>query len=104
MLELNCLVLGETQQHIFPVEIGTARSVGTLKELIKEKNRHAFQYVDANTLMLWKVSMPYSNIKDLAELPDGEALMPVMKLSVIFPNHEVGENIDIIIKLPPTGK
>ena len=48
--------------------------------------------------------MPYGDTKDLAELPDGEVLMPVKKLSVIFLNHEVGENIDIIIKLPPTGK
>ena len=48
--------------------------------------------------------MPYNDIKDLAELPDGEVIMPVKKLSVIFPNHEVGENIDIIINLPPIGK
>ena len=48
--------------------------------------------------------MPYNDIKDPAELPDSEVLMPVKKLCVIFPNHEVEENIDIIIKLPPTGK
>ena len=98
------VVLGETQQFIFPVKIDAAENVGTLKEPIKEKKRHAFQHVDADTLMLSKVSMPYGDLKDLVELPDGEVLMPVKKLSVIFPNHEVGENINIIIKLPPTGK
>ena len=70
MLALNCLVLGETQQHIFPVKIDAAEKVGALKEFINEEKKHAFQHVDANTLMLWKVSMPHGDIKDLAELPD----------------------------------
>ena len=70
------------------------------------QKKHTFQHVDADTLMLWKVSMPYSDINALAEPPAGEALIPVKKLSAIFPNHELGENIDVIIKLPrpPSGK
>ena len=103
MLALNCFVLGETLQDIFTVEIDAAENVGTLKEFIKEETKLEFDDVDADTLMLWKVSMPYSDINSLAELPAGEALIPVKKLSGIFPNHEVGENIDVIIQLP-TGK
>ena len=103
MLALNCFVLGETLQNIFPVKIDAAKNVSILKEFIKERKKFAFEHVDAKTLMLWKVSMPYSDINSLAELPAGEALIPVKKLSGIFPNHEVGENIDVIIQLP-TGK
>ena len=99
MLVLNCLVLGETQQHIFPVKIHPAETVDTLKKLIKKEKIPAFEHIVADTLMLWRVSMPYSDIA-LAELPDGEVLMPVKKLSEISSNHKVGENIDIIIKLP----
>ena len=106
MLVLNCLVLGETPQNTFPVEINAAKNVSTLKEFIKEQNKHAFQHIDANTLMLWKVSIPYCNINTLAEPPAGDALIPVKKLSEIFPNHEVGESIDVIMKPPepPAGK
>ena len=106
MLSLNCFVLGETRHDIFTVEINAAKNVSTLKEFIKKKNKHAFQHIDAKTLMLWKVFMPYSDINALAEPLASEALIPVKKLSEIFPNHEVGENIDVIIKPlePPTGK
>ena len=106
MLALNCLVLGETLHNIFTVEIDAAKNVGTLKKSIKKEKKHTFRHVDADTLMLWKVSMPYRNINALAERPAGEALIPVKKLSKIFPNHKVGKNIDVIIMPPelPTGK
>ena len=100
MLVLNCLVLGETPQNTFPVEIDAAKSVGSLKKSIKEEKKPAFDDIVANTLTLWRVSIPYSDINALAELPAAEALIPVKKLSEIFPNHEAGENIDVIIKLP----
>lgn len=103
-LALNCLVLGEMQQDILTIKIDAAENVGTLKALIKEKNKHTFQHVDAKTLLLWKVSIPYDDINEYAGLPDDEALIPVKKLSIIFPNHEVGDNIDIIIKIRPSGK
>ena len=80
--------------------------VGTLKEFIKKKKKHTLQHVDADTLMLWKVSMPYSALNAPPELPAGEPLFPVKMLSEIFPNHQVGESIDVIIKppQPPPGK
>ena len=42
MLVLNCLVLGETPQNTFPVEIDAAKSVGSLKKSIKEEKKPAF--------------------------------------------------------------
>jgi hypothetical protein len=54
-LELNCLVLGADISSIFPVKIANTESVGTFKELIKDKKRPAFDHVPADTLKLWKV-------------------------------------------------
>ena len=50
MLALNCLVLGEIQQHIFPVKIDAAENVGTLKKLIKEKKKPVLDYTPADAL------------------------------------------------------
>ena len=100
MLALNCFVLGETLQNIFTVKINAAENVSTLKKSIKEERKPTFDNIVTNTLTLWRVSIHYSDINALAELPAGEALIPVKKLSEIFPNHEVGENIDVIIKPP----
>ena len=44
--------------HVFPVKIASTESVGALKELIKDKKKHAFERVDADTLNVWKVSFP----------------------------------------------
>ena len=106
MLELNCLVLGDTEQHIFTVETEPTKTVGTLKKLIKEENKHAFQHIDAKTLVLWKVSKPYDEIKNLKDqdLPPSESLIPVKRLSTLFQDHVTGENVDIIIKTPEPGK
>jgi len=57
-LELNCLVQGDDLRHIFQIEIASTKAVSALKELIKIKKEHAFKGVDADTLALWKVSMP----------------------------------------------
>ena len=57
MLVLNCLVLGETPQNTFPVEIDAAKSVGSLKKSIKEEKKPAFEDIVANTLTLWRPSI-----------------------------------------------
>lgn len=43
LLVLNCMVLGESRNEIFPVEIAGTKSVGSLKELIKEKKQSPVQ-------------------------------------------------------------
>jgi hypothetical protein len=53
---LNCLVSGDAPSNIFPVDIGQTQTVWDLKELIKEKNKHAFRDVDTRRLQLWNVS------------------------------------------------
>ena len=56
-LNLNCLVLGDDASRVFPVEIANSKTVGDLRDAIKEKNSHTFQHVDAHALVLWKVSI-----------------------------------------------
>lgn len=57
-LELNCWVLSDDDdpRRIFPVKIAKNETIGTLKEVIKDKNKHAFEHIDAYSLDLWQVS------------------------------------------------
>jgi hypothetical protein len=88
LLEINCLVLGEPRGHIFPVKIARTESVGALKDAIKEKKQLAFQNVDADTLVLRKVSIPVDeSLEEIVRNLDGaEPLSPVDKLSEVFSN------------------
>src|SRR5437868_6566826 len=88
ILELNCLILGEDASHLFSVKIDSTESVFTLKEVIKDKKSIAFQHVDANSLILWKVSIPVdSEFKDKIgelKLDDKKSLLAVDRLSKLF--------------------
>ena len=57
-LALNCLVSGDDPDHIFTIEIANTKNVSALKKAIKAEKQVAFQHVDADTLVLWKVSCP----------------------------------------------
>src|ERR1700738_4202598 len=65
-LELNCLVLGDDTSHIFTIDIGGTKKVSTLKELIKDKNKPAFDHVPAHALNIFKVSLPVDDGLDAA--------------------------------------
>jgi hypothetical protein len=54
-IRLNCVVVGDGAQQIFTVQIAHSQNIALLKDLIKEKNSHAFNGVDAKCLVLWKV-------------------------------------------------
>ncbi|KAH9058919.1 hypothetical protein EDB83DRAFT_2520665 [Lactarius deliciosus] len=58
LLNLNCLVCREDRSHIFSLEIPRAKTVGALREAIKDKKQPAFNHVVADTLILWRVSIP----------------------------------------------
>ena len=57
-LEIHCLVVGEDAANVFPVKISKSETVGILKEMIKEKKKPQFDDFAADTLVLWKVSIP----------------------------------------------
>jgi hypothetical protein len=68
MLKLFCWVRGNAHGQPFPLDIVDTRTVGDLKEAIKEKKKVAFKHVDADTLTLWKVSTPISASRRHCEL------------------------------------
>jgi hypothetical protein len=61
IIRLNCLVLGESISHAFPIKIVEAETVGALKVAIKEQKKHKFEHVDADALNLWKVPPALEN-------------------------------------------
>ena len=108
LLELNCLVLGDQCNHIFPVEIAGTKSVGSLKEAIKEKKHAAFQHIDTDALDLWNVSkvvdQTLKNNLGKVNFLEKESLSPVDKLSKVFPNLPVEGRLHIVVGRPIDGK
>jgi len=54
--KLNCLVLGDDPNHIFPVNIAQTQTVGDLKKVIKDEKKPQFDHIPADGLKLWNVS------------------------------------------------
>jgi len=111
-LEINCLVLGDDPSHVFPVEIASNKTVGTLKELIKEKKQHAFEHVDADTLELFKVSFPvdddlHATLKNFHSERDAGRVQylsrSVARLKGLFGDLD-DEHIHLIVQPPPAGE
>ena len=102
------MVLGDDPRHVFPVKVATIESVGALREAIKDKKKNVFQHVDADALVLWKVSIPVDrNLKgeiNNLELPDEESLSPVEELSEIFSGVPIRKHLHIIVRSPPTSE
>ncbi|KIL71411.1 hypothetical protein M378DRAFT_43028, partial [Amanita muscaria Koide BX008] len=101
LLELNCLMSGETYSCIFKVRIEASQAVAHLKDAIKEITKPALDHTPAYALDLWKVSIPVDNnsLENVGN-PDRKPLLPVKKLSTVFPEPPVLEHIHIIVKAP----
>ena len=106
LLEINCLVLGEPRTHIFPVAIAPTKTVGALKKAIKIEKMPAFDHVPADTLILWKVSIPVDDSlgDNLRNLVDEQSLSPVEALSEVFTSSPDRKHLHIIVKPPPVGE
>jgi hypothetical protein len=107
-LELNCLVLGN-DPSIFTVEIASSKTVSILKDMIKEKKQNEFKDVDADTLILWKVSIPDNdNLKqhlNTLELNESSELLrrSTSRLLNVFKGELEEEHVHIVVQPPPTG-
>ncbi|CAG8492044.1 11050_t:CDS:2 [Dentiscutata erythropus] len=53
---LFCLVLGDAVKNAFMIDINKDMTISHLKNLIKEKKKNTFQNVDADDLVLWKIT------------------------------------------------
>ena len=93
-ISLFCLVHGDSPQHAFPVEIQKSKTIGHLKQLIKEKNQNDFRDIDAKNFTLWKVDISIDDEESLANLTleDNEKegvqeLVPTWKIRNAFPGE-----------------
>jgi hypothetical protein len=107
-LDLNCLVLNDNTHHIFPIEIAERKTVGALKDAIKDKKEHTFQHVDADRLILWKVCIPINrnlttNLSKLDFVHEG-SLLPAEELSEVFSDSPVRKSLHIVVRAPPAGE
>src|ERR1700729_1040840 len=104
-LNLNCLVLGHDASRIFPIEIAESKTVGALKDAVKDKKEHAFPHIDADTLFLWKVSIPVNQnlTENLSKLDfvDESSLLPVKRLSKVFSDQPEDEHLHVVVRVPP---
>ncbi|KAG0076419.1 hypothetical protein BGZ90_008718 [Linnemannia elongata] len=104
-LTLFCLVDGEATSNAFPVSASAKTTVGELKDSIKSKKTIDFSDIDADKLILWRVSIPITDEDD--EVPiilnsfDKRKLGPVTRLSKVFPEDLPEETIHIIVQRPP---
>jgi Crinkler effector protein N-terminal domain len=101
---LRCWVHGDDPDYIFPVEIAATKTVGDLKKAIKEEKKHAFRDVDADILVLWKVSIAFDdsfneNLKNL-DLDDVPLLSARRKLSAVGLDQPTDDQLNIVIKAP----
>jgi len=104
MLTLNCLVFGEDEERIFTVKINNTENVATLKEMIKEEKKVAFGSVDADTLDLWNVSLPYDdsleeNLTNL-DFSNKRPLSARKKLSTYFAGQSTDDCLAIVVRVP----
>ncbi|KAF9232338.1 hypothetical protein BU15DRAFT_17722, partial [Melanogaster broomeanus] len=98
---LNCLVLGQDIHTVFPIEIPKTKSVGALKDAIKDKNPVDFNDVDAKALVLYNVSFPIDERlqHELQKLPLDQPLIGGHPLSKVFSTLQE-ENLHIIVTPP----
>jgi Crinkler effector protein N-terminal domain len=126
LLRLLCYhdVPGGSFNNAFEVKIGREETVAALKKAIKAEKGVAFHDIDADSLILWKVSVSFDspdkvaasdlihpNLKEtLNAIPFDAAdtyndhgvlpLKPYVKLGKVFVDDPAEEHIHIIVQRP----
>ena len=104
MYTIFCLLEGESVS--FPVEIDETKSVGVLKDHIKEKMSAV--HVEAHKLELYRIDVDASDeqkaIKDVETLAQTliptDRLNPTQKLNKVFPSGAPDDQIHILVQVP----
>ncbi|KAI8049520.1 hypothetical protein BDF22DRAFT_657730 [Syncephalis plumigaleata] len=98
-----CVVDGESSFNAFSVKIASTKTVGNLKDLIKTEKSPEFNDIDANELILWRVSIPDDDDNPilLNSLSEKKILRATTKLSKVFGSELPDETIHIIVQRPP---
>ena len=103
-----CYVRGDEYKQVFNVKVGEDESVATLKDAIKEKKSQGFRNVDADSLVLWNVSVPSNrHLKEEVEklnLADDESLSPTDVLSDVFSAGVERKIVCVVVERPLPGE
>lgn len=100
-LLLNCFVLGDDEERVFPVKSSRNDIVGILKKLIKEEKAHLLNHVDAPDLDLWMVCHPIDD--PASKRPQtGPPLRVNKRLSSLWDGDPSEEDLHILVKAPGT--
>ncbi|KXS08883.1 hypothetical protein M427DRAFT_39856 [Gonapodya prolifera JEL478] len=99
-ITLACLLLGKNVP--FEVSVAPSSSVDSLKEAIKAKLSHSLSGVDASTLELCKVDVPYAARASIKEdtLKEEDVMEPLKKVSFYFPDQGSEEHIRVVVRRP----
>jgi Crinkler effector protein N-terminal domain len=100
-IAINCLILGDTEEEIFVVEIPVTKTVSALRKVIKTERPGIFGDVDAVKITLCTAFKPYDDIKDLTELPKPN-LKALSRIDKVFA-HLAPDEVHAIIKAPETA-
>ena len=102
LLTLFCLVDGEATP--FSVDIDTSKTVDHLKKAIKAEKTNDLSDVNADELILWRVSIPDSGVPvPLDSMTEKEKLKATTKLSKVFDTELSEDTIHVIVQRPPQG-
>jgi hypothetical protein len=100
LLELNCFVQGDDRNQVFSIEIPNNKPISALKKAIKEEQKPTLDHVTADSLQLWKVSIPVDNNsrETLSQivLRDEEAVSPVKRLTDVFSDRPKQGDLHVI--------
>ncbi|KAG0004843.1 hypothetical protein BGZ65_012559 [Modicella reniformis] len=100
-LNLFCLFEGQSIWKTFSVDIDADEYVGCLKDAIKAKMTPEFDNIDANKLILWKVSIPFTveeksiTMKDIED-KDKTMLLSRARLKTLFKNDPEKGNAYVV--------
>lgn len=102
-LKLNCVILDDNNNNrAFSVSISDqGTNVDDLKVAIKGKKSNAFRTIDADSLQLWKVSVPRQEVSESDIC--APSLDPLKKLDGLFPDTLEREHVHIIVRPPVAG-
>jgi Crinkler effector protein N-terminal domain len=103
-----CVTVGEN--NVFPIEIKSSKTVGTLKKMIKEEKKNRFANIDADSLELYHVEIP--DDEHLAKAvnqrfntePVLKALRATEELSSLFPETPAKKTVHILVQTPEISK
>jgi len=106
---LNCLILGEPPEKVFPVDIARSNTVDALKGAIKDKQRRAFPDVDAHDLILYSTFLRLNG--ELEQELDSfryrlgfeKPLQSASKLANIFADLSE-DDLHVIVRSPLEGE